>query len=432
MQKLDNQNNLVSIFKYCLLQLRSEGIIGDKALQTLSCFLILKMIEPCLGVSIDIENYEYDFQHLEQEGTYEEWKETFMRWARFSNLSCEDVESVGIDRCLDLLWDNILCEHPITKRVFAKGKGFNLKSSATYKLIIDKLNTFDASQTEHDVLGNAYEEVVQHLLTGKVLGQFFTPPSIKKLMMKLINPQIFPDGKIESCADPTMGTAGFLTSYLGVILEKAKAKNIKPDWDFIRTKGLYGKELNPDTYQLAISNLLIASGQWFDKMDCGDSIRQPIDKKFDVVLANPPFGIKGFKYDEITHPSRDEYIPIRSDNAVTLFLQVIIYMLNIGGRCAIVVPDGSDLFSKTNKCLVAVREYLMKTCDLHEVIGLPSGTFTYTPIRTCILFFTKKQDGKNVLESTTRVSTTGDVCRTYKFKEDHATKLVKFFVAAAA
>jgi type I restriction enzyme M protein len=86
---------------------------------------------------------------------------------------------------------------------------------------------------------------------------------------------------------------------------------------------------------------------------------------------------------------KNEYVPIKTDNAVSLFIQAIIYMLKINGKCAVVLPDGQDLFSKTNTTLVAVREYLMKTCDLKEIIYLPSGIFTYTTIKTCVFFFIK-------------------------------------------
>ena len=58
----------------------------------------------------------------------------------------------------------------------------------------------------------------------------------------------------------------------------------------------------------------------FDKLDKGDSIRQPILRKFDNIIANPPFGIKGLKYDGFNYHEKNEYIPIKSDNAVSLFL----------------------------------------------------------------------------------------------------------------
>ena len=67
-------------------------------------------------------------------------------------------------------------------------------------------------------------------------------------------------------------------------------------------------------------------------------------------------------------------------------------MLKINGKCAVVLPDGQDLFSKINTTLVAIREYLMKTCDLKEIIYLPSGIFTYTSIKTCVFYFVKKRE----------------------------------------
>ena len=82
-----------------------------------------------------------------------------------------------------------------------------------------KLISVDLSQTQYDVLGNAYEEVIQDIMTGKVLGQYFTQSLVKEMIVRLIDPQIFSDGKIESCADPTMGTGGFLITYLQYIFQ---------------------------------------------------------------------------------------------------------------------------------------------------------------------------------------------------------------------
>jgi restriction endonuclease S subunit len=225
-----------------------------------------------------------------------------------------------------------------------------------------------------------------------------------------------------------MGTGGFLITYLQHILQQATAKNITPNWDFIKTEGLYGKELEPDTYQLAVSNMLISSGHMFEGLDRGDSIRVPITRKFDNILANPPFGIKGLKYDDFQSPLKSAYVPIKTDNAVSLFIQAIIYMLKINGKCAVVLPYGQDLFSKTNTTLVAIREYLMKTCDLKEIIYLPSGIFTYTPIKTCVFYFVKKREGTDVLETKIKVSKTQkETGRDYKFSKTIQTTKVKFY-----
>ena len=428
--KMDNKTTLINVFKNCLNIMRdNEGLTGEKALRNMSYLLILKLIEPQLDGEIDIDNYKYDFSHYEfgnMEEKVENHKNKLLQIVRFSNLVKENEDN--IPNMIKYLWDDILSNHPTTKNIFLKDKGFDIRHKSTYKKLIDKLDSLDLSNTEYDVLGNAYEEVIQNIMTGKVLGQFFTQPSIKKMMVKLIDPQIYLDGKIDTCGDPTMGTGGFLITYLQYILEQSKIKNIKPDWDFIKTEGLYGKELEPDTYQLAVSNMLISSGHMFEKLDRGDSIRIPITRKFDNILANPPFGIKGLKYDDFQSELKNEYIPIKTDNAVSLFIQAIIHMLKINGKCAVVLPDGQDLFSKTNTRLVAIREYLVKTCDLKEIIYLPSGIFTYTTIKTCVFYFVKKREGVDVLETNIKISKTQkETGRDYKFSKTHQTTKVKFY-----
>ena len=265
-------------------------------------------------------------------------------------------------------------------------------------------------------------------MIGKTLGQFFTPPKVKKMMVKLIDPLIKINGTIEKIFDPAMGTGGFLITCLRHLINQSKIKNIKLDWNFISKEGLGGREAEPDTYQLAISNMLISSGHMFDVLERGDSIRCPITNKYDIVLANPPFGIDGLIYDDINHSLRNEYLPIKSNSAVPLFLQAIIYQLNIGGRCAVVLPEGQELFSK-NKVLIAIREFLMKTCNLKEVIYLPAGTFTHTTIKTCIFYFIKKREGSEVLDTNIKVSTSTqkETGREYKFSKTHQTSKVHFY-----
>jgi restriction endonuclease S subunit len=121
-------------------------------------------------------------------------------------------------------------------------------------------------------------------------------------------------------------------------------------------------------------------------------------------------------------------LPISSNSAVPLFIQAIIYILNIGGRCAVVLPEGQELFSK-NRALAAVREFLMKTCDLKEVIYLPAGTFTHTSIKTCVLYFHKKKEGKDVLKIDIKISPTTqqEIQRDYKFSATHQTHKVAFY-----
>ena len=423
--KMDNKTTIVNTFKSIMDLLRdNEALVGPKALLNWIPLLILKMIEPHFGGEINIDDYEFDFSHIEDE-MIEKHKNKLLEIVRFSNLSNEKEDNIPVN--IKYLWDDILSKHPTTKNIFLKGKNILIKNKSTYKKLIDKINTINLN-VDNDVLGDAYEEIFKDVMVGKTFGQFFTQPLVKKMMVKLINPQIHHDGKIDTCGDPTMGTGGFLITYLQYILQQATAKNIKPDWDFIKTEGLYGKELDEDTYQLAASNMLISSGRMFEQLEHGDSIRVPITRKFDNVLANPPFGIKGLKYDDFQSSLKSEYVPIKTDNAVSLFIQAIIYMLKINGKCAVVLPDGQDLFSKTNTTLVAIREYLMKTCDLKEIIYLPSGIFTYTSIKTCVFYFVKKREGNAVLETKIKVSKTQkETGRDYKFTKTHQTTKLKFY-----
>lgn len=416
----DIKESMKGTFKQCLNILRSEGLTGDKALRNLSYILILKLIEPQFRTTIDIQNFPYEYSV--EDNIVEPHKARLMKLVYFSELLQE--EQTNLCHNLKFLWDDVLSQHPSTKNIFLKGKTFDMKRGATFKRLIDAVNSIP--DTTADVLGGAYEDVIKDLMTGKVLGQFFTDPRIKKIMIKLVNPQLHPDGTIDTCGDPTMGTGGFLISYIQEILSQAKAKGIEPNWEFIKTGGLYGKELEPDTHQLAVSNMLISSGHLFEKLEQGDSLHDPIDRKFDVILSNPPFGIKGIEYDEFKNsPLKDAYTPIKTDNAVSLFLQAIVYMMKIGGRCAVVLPDGHDLFSKARGYSI-IREYLMKTCDLKEILYLPSGIFTNTTIKTCIFFFVKKCEGAEALTVVTKTSPK-KVTKDYTFVSKHHTKSVKFY-----
>lgn len=424
----DNYENvkttMTNIFKSCLDILRNgEALTGEKALRSMTYMIVLKLIEPHFGNEIDIDNFDYEIEHLEDEYIPMHLKK-LLEIVRFSNLVNEKEDNLVTN--IKFLWNDILSVHPSTKNIFLKGNGFMINKRDIYKKLIQKINELPI--TDSDVLGGAYEEVIQDIMKGKILGQFFTPTKVKKFMVDLIKPEINKNGTIETCCDPTMGTGGFLITYIKYIIEQSKKRNIKLNWNFIKSKGLYGKEIEPDTFQLGVSNMLISTGHVFDNMILGDSIIEPINKKFDIVLANPPFGIKGIGYNNFNNSLKHEYIPIKSENAVSLFLQIIIYILKIEGKCAVVVPNGQDLFGTTEPYPI-IREYLLKTCDLQEIIYFPEKTFLNTSIKTCVFYFIKKREGKDVLDINIIDSktTNRELRRTYKFIKHHETKNVKFY-----
>jgi len=418
-EKVENKSELKTCFKYCLDVLRSEHLTGDKALRTLANLLDLKLLEPQIGKEIDFDSYEYDFSHVINP---ERHKEKLLTIVKFSKLVEEKDDNLIVN--MKFLWDDILSQHPKTDKIFLEGKGFDIKNKATFRKLINKLNSVDFTKYESDILGEAYEEVIQDIMTGKVLGQFFTPVIIKKFMINLVKPVLFKNGRCETIYDPAMGTGGFLISAIRSLITQSKQNNVKIDWEYIKSEGIGGREAEPDTFQLAVSNMLISSGHMFDFLEKGDSINidkviHPEIRKVDVILANPPFGIKGLNYKDIEHPLKENYLPIETNNAVLLFLQLIIYMLNIGGRCAVVLPDGQELFNKTNSAMVSVREFLMKTCDLKEIHYMPSGVFTNTGIKTCVFYFVKKREGEDIIHRDKNDNIT--------FSKTYQTKIVKFY-----
>ena len=407
------------MFTGCLDILRdNETITGYKALRNMTCMLILKLIEPRIGKEILLDNYEYDFRHIcPEEQT--EYKNKLLAISRYSKLA--ELNEDDIPNNLKYLWDDILSYHEVTQKIFIKDNGFDIKRGSSFKRLMNKLNAVNFDSIPNDVLGDAYGDLIKYVAQGKVFGQFFTPHIIKELAIQLLNPQVHLDGKIETCCDPTAGTGGFLTNYLKEIKKQATEKKIELDWNFIKKSGIYGREIDPDTYQLAAANMLITTGYICEGLINGDSIRKPITQKFDNVISNPPFGISGLLYDSYAFAEKQEYLPIKTDNAASLIIQAIIYMLKINGKGVIVLPTGQDITSKSGS-YVSIREYLMKTCDLQEVIYFPSGVFEYTGINTCILYFIKKVEGKTVLE----VKTSGKK-RTYRFTDIHHTESVKFY-----
>jgi len=437
-------NNLTTIFKYCLDVLRdNEHLTGDKALRNLSHFLDLKLLEKRFGSNsdqINIDDFKYNFDDVE-DNQVEEFREQLLKYVRFSNLS--PVNENGIVSRMKYIWDYILSVHPSTCNIFLRGRGFEIQNQSTFKKIIDKLNSFNFDDIEDDILGEIYEEVIKDIMIGKTLGQYFTPTHVKKLMVELVNPQLFQDGTMETIFDPAMGTGGFLITALRHIIKQSQnSKNyqnfensenkINIDWNFASNNGLGGREAEPDTFQLAVSNMLISSGHMFNVLEQGDSIRSPITNKYDIILANPPFGIKGLTYDDIrfnhSNLDKDKYLPIKSDSAVPLFLQVIIWSLKINGRCAVVLPNGKELYNDSYE-LLSIRQFLMKTCELVEVIYLQAKTFTHTSIKTCILYFYKREEGQNVMNPQITYNSKNknkEVKREYIFKSEHKTKKVKF------
>lgn len=428
---------LHSLFKSCLDILRNdaEHLVGDEALHELSHFLILKLSEKhIINKSIDI----YDLE-LYKEGIKKYKKEVFLenleyvKFSKFVEYVKNPEKETNIKKVFDeFLWKEVLSKHPKFKDVFEDGKKSFIKESSTIKKIVIALSGINFDNYDHDILGEAYERIFVDAIFGaggnkkSELGQFFTPPKVKKLLVSLINPQVKENGEIESVFEPASGTGGILNTVikhykkfvkLGKITEEQLRQQL--------IKNIYGIEIKGKIFNLCLSNMLINTGEILPNVICADSIRTYHKIKVDNILANPPFSVT-IDYDELLSSLGsvdilNDYIPIKAGgkNSEVLFLQMMICCLNINGKCATVMLDGQKIYGSSSG-YDTVREYLMKSCDLHEVILCPAGTFTSTASKTCILFFTKKKERKDVVEIKGKK-------RELEFVKSHSTKKVKFY-----
>lgn len=432
-------HELSSLFKTCLDILRNdaEHLIGDEALNELSYFLILKQSEKhIVSGAIDILNLDLYKDGISFKSYGKEKFQERLELVKFSKL-VEYVENPEKEKNIkklfdDFLWKEVLSKHPKFKDIFEDGKRSFIKESSTIKNIVLALSSIDFNNYEYDILGEAYEKIFVDAIFGaggnkkSELGQFFTPPKVKKLLLKLVDPKLKANGEIESVLDPASGTGGILNTTIKHFKQFVKSGKITDKK--LRTqlvKNIYGIEIKGKIFNLCLSNMLINTGEILPNVICADSIRKFHNIKVDNIVANPPFSVT-IKYDELFETLGgkeilDDYIPIKTGgkNSEMLFLQMMIHCLNINGRCACVMLDGQKMYG-SGSGYDKVREYLMRSCDLQKVILCPGGTFTTTASKTCILFFTKKQERKDVLkiEGTKRKLT---------FEGEHSTSKVAFY-----
>jgi restriction endonuclease S subunit len=261
---------------------------------------------------------------------------------------------------------------------------FNIKSPNVHKEILEIIDRIDFSKFDlhMDVIGYVFE---QHLNTGassssRDLGQYFTDRSICNYIVELCKPGFKVPGVIESICDPTMGTAGFLTS----AVKYYNKLNANIDWS-VQQQQIHGCDLDAKVSGLANVNMFIESnGAKFENILEKDSLHNDLPQSgYDVILANMPFGIKGLKHAEVCE--RVKALKINGTKSEPLFLQLIMASLNKGGRCAVVVPDG--VLINSSNLHNGTREYLLDNFELKKVIKMDGTFFMNTGIKPSILFF---------------------------------------------
>ena len=253
-----------------------------------------------------------------------------------------------------------------------------------------------------DEMGQAYEYLIGKFAddAGNTAQEFYTNRTVVTLMAEILQPQ-----PGESIYDPTCGSGGMLVKCL----------------DYLRAKGLpwqgvkvFGQEINALTSSIARMNLYLNGVEDFSIV-CGDTLERPAFvegsqlRKFDVVLANPPYSIKQWDREAFMHDKWGRNFlgtPPQGRADYAFFQHILASMDDKTGRCAILFPHGV-LFRKEEEVL---RRKLVE-CDLIEcVIGLGANLFYNSPMEACIIIC-RKNKSKEAKGSITFINAVNEVVR---------------------
>ncbi len=265
------------------------------------------------------------------------------------------------------------------------GKTVDDRNTLISKVIghLDKID-FEIEDVESDILGDAYEYLIAQFASGagKKAGEFYTPQEVSKILAKIVTAD---KQKLKSVYDPTCGSGSLLLRV---------AKEVKEVSQF------YGQELNRTTYNLARMNMIMHDVH-YKKFDIKqeDTLERPqhLNKRFEAIVANPPFSAKWSSNNLFMTDERfSQYGKLApSSKADYAFVTHMIHHLDDNGTLALVLPHGA-LFRGAAEG--HIRQYLIREKNyLDAVIGLPSNIFYGTSIPTCIMVFKKNRNNKDVL-----------------------------------
>lgn len=255
--------------------------------------------------------------------------------------------------------------------------------------VLDKVITGLEDLYQHDIAdldmqGDLYEYMLNKAATSGTNGQFRTPKHIRDMMVALIDPT--PEDVI---CDPACGTSGFLISAAEHIKDKYGSKMTSAQWKHFESGAFSGFDTDITMLRISAMNLMLHSIT-NPTLEYKNSVSEnnTIESEYTVCLANPPF--KGTVDAETISTSLKAITNTKKTEL--LFIALFLRMLQKGGRCACIVPDGV-LFG-SSKAHKSMRKELVENHMLQAVISMPSGVFKpYAGVSTAVLIFTKTGAG---------------------------------------
>ena len=251
--------------------------------------------------------------------------------------------------------------------------GYNLREIIDH---IDELRF--RSQTEKHELSHLYEAKIKNMgNAGRNGGEYYTPRPLIRAIIQVVSPRIG-----DRIYDGACGSAGFLCE--SFVYLTAQGKLTTRDLATLQARTFYGKEKKSLAYVIAIMNMILHGIEAPNVIHTNTLSENLADiqerDRYDVVLANPPFGGK-------ERPEVQQNFPIRTGETAFLFLQHFIKILRAGGRGGIVIKN--TFLSNTDNASVSLRKLLLESCNLHTVLDCPGGTFQGAGVKTVVLFFEK-------------------------------------------
>ena len=258
--------------------------------------------------------------------------------------------------------------------------GYNLREILE---LVDELK-FQTSADIHE-MSHLYEDKIKNMgNAGRNGGEYYTPRPLIKAIIKVVQPRIG-----QTIYDGAVGSAGFLCEAFAFLME---SKKLTPtDVDTLQKKTFFGKEKKSLAYIIGTMNMIlhgIDAPNIVHTNTLGENISDIQEKdRFDLILANPPFG--GKERAEV-----QQNFPIKTGETAYLFLQHFMKILRAGGSAGIVIK--STFLTNTDNASIAIRKELLENHNLHTILDCPSGTFQGAGVKTVVLFFKKGEPTKKI------------------------------------
>ena len=305
-----------------------------------------------------------------------------LRWHVFKNFGSDNMFKIVRQSVFEFIKHIGTGEESAYSR-YMKSAIFLIPNARTLTKVVDGVDSLDMNN--RDAMGDVYEYILGKMAASGTNGQFRTPRHIIRMIVELMEPT--PQDYI---CDPAMGSAGFLVEAVKYIKEKHKmAMYDSGGVQHIKTSLINGYDTDQTMLRIGAMNLLLhdissPNLAWRDSL----SEQNEDQNCYSLIMANPPFA------GSLDKGNVNKKILAYANTSKTelLFLAQFVRSLEIGGRCASIVPDGV-LFG-TSKAHKATRKELIENQLLEAVISLPSGVFRpYSDVSTSILIFTKTNAG---------------------------------------